>query len=149
MAENPFTSPLSSDLGAANQRDDSPEKAYQIAKAQRNLNIGIAAYLVLILFQFIVRAQAPTMNEATAAVVGLVLGVAALVILVFVLASLFSLARRLHNVVAAIIFTILGLIPLLGLLALFGVSNTATKYLRERGYEVGLMGADLSQFARN
>lgn len=150
MPENPFLSPLTqgSSADGASSDDVSAEKVYQIAKRQHYLNVGILAYVGLIVFRLIASTAIASDDTETLGIVGLIYIVCALVVVVFVLTNLFSLARALHNTIAAVLLTLLGLIPLLGLLVFFVVSNTATKLLRQHGIEVGLLGADLSQFNR-
>jgi hypothetical protein len=58
----------------------------------------------------------------------------------------FMLAHKLYNVGIAILVVILTCIPCLNLIALLVVSNKATRLLKDKGYNVGFLGADLSQF---
>lgn len=148
MSENPFTSPEALDephIASSSEAVDA-EKVYQVAKRQRYLNLGILAYIILIVFRMIAASAASPEDGQTLGLIGMIYIVCALAVFVLVITSLFSLARCLHNTAAAIVFTLIGLIPLLGLFAFLGVSNTATKFLREHGIQVGLLGADLSQF---
>jgi len=56
------------------------------------------------------------------------------------------LANKVYSVVAAVLVVILNFIPCLGLIALLVVNGKATSILRDKGYDVGFLGADLSDF---
>jgi hypothetical protein len=58
----------------------------------------------------------------------------------------FMLAHKLYNLAVAILFLIVGVIPCIGLIALLIVNGRATRTLRDKGHEVGFLGANLSEF---
>jgi len=58
----------------------------------------------------------------------------------------FMLAIKVFGTGLGVVLGILTLVPCLGLIALLIVNGKATSVLKERGYSVGFLGADLSQF---
>jgi len=56
------------------------------------------------------------------------------------------LANKVYNLAVAIVVVILSLIPCVGLLTLLMVNGKATQILRDKGYHVGFLGTDLSDF---
>jgi hypothetical protein len=58
----------------------------------------------------------------------------------------FLLSMSLYSVGTGVILGLLTFIPYVGLVVLVTVSAKATRELREYGYKVGFMGADMSQF---
>jgi hypothetical protein len=56
------------------------------------------------------------------------------------------LANKVYNEVAAIFVGILSLIPCINLVTWLVVNGKATRLLRDKGIEVGFLGADLSDF---
>ncbi|MGP0069885.1 MAG: hypothetical protein ACLQGP_40570 [Isosphaeraceae bacterium] len=58
----------------------------------------------------------------------------------------FKLAMQIHSTGVGILLGILTLIPCLGLFVLLAINGSATRMLRDKGYHVGFLGADLSEF---
>jgi hypothetical protein len=56
------------------------------------------------------------------------------------------IANVYNSVILAIVLGILLLVPCLNILILLGISQRATMYLKEHGFKVGLLGANMSQF---
>ena len=56
------------------------------------------------------------------------------------------LAFKLYGVAVGILLCILTIIPCIGLLVLWRMSEKATRMLRDAGYHVGFLGARLSEF---
>jgi predicted RNA-binding Zn-ribbon protein involved in translation (DUF1610 family) len=115
-----------------------------IASAQRNLIICILLQIVLYIALLIFgRDQKPEAGMALliicifAAMLGA--GVAGTV-------YAFMLAIKIHNTTAGVIIGLLTLVPCIGLLVLLAINNSATRLLRDNGYRVGFLGADMSDF---
>jgi hypothetical protein len=51
-----------------------------------------------------------------------------------------------NSVILGIVLGIFLLVPCLNILILLAISQRATMYLKEHGFKVGLLGADMSQF---
>jgi len=78
-----------------------------------------------------------------------IIGVLALVLMVASLGALILsvlLASKLYGTGGAILVFFLQFIPCVGLITLLVVNSKATNLLRDKGYTVGLLGADLSEF---
>jgi hypothetical protein len=58
----------------------------------------------------------------------------------------FMLSIKVYGTVQGVVFGILTLIPCVGLIVLLVVNGKATAILRQNGYQVGLLGANLSKF---
>jgi hypothetical protein len=56
------------------------------------------------------------------------------------------LANKVYGLAAAICVVILSFVPCVGLITLLVVNGKATNILRDKGYHVGFLGADLSDF---
>jgi hypothetical protein len=56
------------------------------------------------------------------------------------------IANVYNSVILSIVLGILLLVPCLNILILLGISQRATMYLKEHGFKVGLLGANMSQF---
>ena len=106
-----------------------------VATAQKSIIICILLYLCLIVARFFVPFQYNLYLLICLLVIGLVSTV-----------SVFVLAMKVYNIVPGILVGVLTMVPCLGLILLFLVNQKATQILRDNGHEVGLMGADLSEF---
>lgn len=60
-------------------------------------------------------------------------------IVIFCMVYVYKLCRKLH--LWPYLRVILMIVPLVNLLVLLNVTNAATRYLRARGYTIGLLGA--------
>jgi len=56
------------------------------------------------------------------------------------------IANVYNSVILGIILGVFLLVPCLNLLILLAISQRATMYLKQHGFKVGLLGADMSQF---
>jgi predicted RNA-binding Zn-ribbon protein involved in translation (DUF1610 family) len=78
-----------------------------------------------------------------------VIGILLVVIMVASLAAWILsvlLASKLYGTGGAVLVFLLQFVPCVNLITLLVVSNKATNMLRDKGHQVGLLGADLSQF---
>jgi len=108
---------------------------YNVAIYQKVILWCILAYFIAVIAQFAV-------PPAARLLLGLVFVTVAVLATVFV----FMLALKVYSVAMGIVLGILTLIPCIGLITLLIINQKATGLLKERGYRVGIMGADLSQF---
>jgi hypothetical protein len=112
-------------------RDD----LYSVAIYQKVILWCILAYLLAVAGQFAIPPEARI-------VLALVFVAVAVIATVFV----FLLAVKVYSVALGIVLGILTLIPCIGLITLLIINQKATGVLNAHGYQVGLMGADLSKF---
>ena len=105
-----------------------------VAKYQKGILVCILIYLVAVIGQFAIPAEA----RAIVGLGGLVIG---LVGTVFV----FLLAIKVYNTGVGVLLGILTLVPCIGLIVLLVVNGKATAVLKQNGIKVGLLGANLSQ----
>jgi small-conductance mechanosensitive channel len=83
-----------------------------------------------------------TSSVVVSAIVGLLTLCGLLAIFVMSLMGLFRIWSGLQtSIVARVLLLFLLLIPLIGLLTLIAINSRATKFLRDNGYRVGLLGA--------
>jgi hypothetical protein len=132
MDPNPYAPPSPAGETLADSR------VFAVARHQRRLNRCVLAYLACVA-AFKVAPEGPA---RTAAAFGSVL--------VMVLAAVFAvmLASRLYSTLTAIVVGVMTLVPCGGIVGAVYLSSQATALLRRNGYTVGLLGADVSQFAR-
>lgn len=133
MSGNPYQSPLGGPMGG--EKSGNRAHLRNIAKYQKGILTCILIYLISVIANFAVPAELR---------IFMILGGAAVSIAsaVFV----FLLAVALYGTALGIVLGILTLIPCIGLIVLLIVNGKATAQLKENGYRVGLMGADMSQF---
>lgn len=128
---NPYRTPQ-----AAESLAHEPSRALAVGRAQKMI---IYAILLNLAGAFIMIAV------GTAAVVMLI----NLVALVLSIVGIVSLAIGLGNGIALrILYVVLMFIPLVNLITLLILNSKATRMLRAAGYEVGLLGANLSAAPR-
>ena len=60
--------------------------------------------------------------------------------------SILLITNVYNSVILGIVLGILLLVPCLNILILLAISQRATMYLKEYGFKVGLLGANMSQF---
>lgn len=123
---------------STNPPQKSLQNLYNIAIYQKAIMWCILAYLLAVIGRFALP------REAEVFLLIVFIGVI-LTATVFV----FLLALSVYGVAKGVVFGIMTLLPFVGLISLLIVNQTATEVLRENGYRVGLMGANLSQFKRN
>jgi hypothetical protein len=97
---------------------------------------------VCILVNLMALVAALTLRPIIAPFAGLFLLVP-VVFVVFVI----LLAIKLYGTGVGVVLGILTLLPLIGLLILLIINGKATRTLKENGLKVGLLGADMKQFA--
>jgi hypothetical protein len=60
----------------------------------------------------------------------------------------FMLAMKVYSTWLGVLLGILTIVPCINLLVLLAINTKATNILRQNGYKVGLLGADMSQFSK-
>lgn len=135
-SDNPFAPPPV--MATPEGRGNLP-RAYQIASRQRTVLICILVQLVLMVANIGLKSGGPAAAQ-------LAVSIALLCTVVVSAVAVFSLAMEVFGVGVGILLGILTLVPCVGLIMLLIVNGRATSLLRNAGYHVGLMGADLSQF---
>ena len=133
MSENPYQSP-SAQSQVVGVKSGSREDLKRVAKYQKGILVCILIYLVAVIGQFAIPAEAR-------AIIGLGVLVIGLVGTVFV----FLLAIKVYNTGVGVLLGILTLVPCIGLIVLLVVNGKATAVLKQNGIKVGLLGANLSQ----
>ena len=105
-----------------------------MAKYQKGIIVCILIYVIAMIGQFAIPAEAR-------AIIGLGVLVLGLVGTVFV----FLLAIKVYNTGVGVLLGILTFVPCIGLIVLLVVNGKATGVLKQNGIKVGLLGANLSQ----
>jgi hypothetical protein len=113
----------------------SRQDLYTVAIYQKVILLCILCYLGAVVAQFAVPEEFRLF---------LILGVVAVGIAATVF--VFMLAIKLYETGTGVVLGILTLVPLVGLIILLVVNSKATGILQQHGYQVGLLGANLSQF---
>ena len=134
MDENPYAPPRATDL-AVGIKSGRREDLKSLAVAQKAIMICILLQIVIGAARFVVPAD-----------YAIILGIVALLVLLASTVSMFMLAMKVFNIGSGILYALGALVPCLGLLVLLAVNQRATRILRENGYKVGLLGANLSEF---
>lgn len=115
------------------------EDLRSVAVYQKIILICIFIYLVAVGFNFVFRIVNPMpVLEVVTMLIGLATSVVACVFV-------FMLSIKVYGTVQGVVFGILTLIPCVGLIVLLVVNGKATAILRQNGYKVGLLGANLSK----
>lgn len=136
---NPYTPPSSQSISQGPSIADL-NHLLGIAKAQRGLMLGILGYLASIVLVFVLGMN----SEGSAAIPGLLMLISGLFALVF----LIVLTYRMSGVIFAIIIGICSLIPFVGILVMLVISGRASKKLKQAGFKIGLLGADITQIKK-
>jgi predicted RNA-binding Zn-ribbon protein involved in translation (DUF1610 family) len=110
---------------------------YRVAVSQKVILWCILAYLIVVVAQFAVPPESR-----------LLLGLAFLPVALVATVFVFRLALKVYGTGMGVFLGIMTLIPFIGLITLIIINQKATGLLNQRGYRVGLLGADLSQFHR-
>lgn len=113
----------------------SRQDLYNIAVYQKAILVCILIYILAVIAQFALPSEARLFLAI--AVVGI--GVVATVFV-------FLLAVKVRGTGMGIFLAIVTLIPCIGLIALLIINQQASGILTKHGYDVGLLGAKLSQF---
>lgn len=108
-----------------------------VATRQRHVALVVLAYLGLV-GALIATNAAGLLHSAIA----VTFGVAAVAILVCGAITVYRLAAIFRGKVIAVIYVVGAMVPCLGLLLLFSVSQKATAALQSHGIKVGLLGAN-------
>ncbi len=134
MQENPYAPPrgMGPVVGVKSGRR---EDLKTVAVAQKLILVSILLQFVGIITQLLV----PQQYRLAVGIITLAVGLVATI-------SVFILAIRVYSTASGILLGIGAMIPCLGLFILLSVNGKATKILKENGYHVGLLGADLSKF---
>lgn len=130
--ENAYAAPQSALIDQGVLSVEEGDKALAIAKRQRTLIYAFLVYLIL-----------AAISGIAGGPVGYLFQI--LVILVAIAIVIFTarLCLKVYNVVTAVIFIILSFIPVLNILVLLAASGRANQYLKNAGFKVGFMGADV------
>lgn len=144
MSENPYQSPAgpASSMPSRPVGVKSPDGVRKVANYQRAIIFCILANLGIYIAMMAL--QANQANPLLGLVFSLIFFAVGITQLVFIV----MLAIEVYSLPAGILLGILSLIPCVGLIILLVVNQKATKTLQDNGIRVGLMGADMSQFAR-
>jgi hypothetical protein len=134
---NPFEAPRAPLGEVVGVKSGRLEDLRKVASYQRAILICILIYIVTFMGQFAV----PPAQRTILAVLTFCVS---LVATVFV----FMLAMKVYSRGLGILLGILAIIPCIGLLVLLMINDKATKILRQNGYKVGFLGADMSQFSK-
>lgn len=132
MDQNPYAPPSPASEAVDHSR------VFAVARRQRALNLCMLAY-VACMVSFKLAPEGPARTLAA---------FASLVVLVLAAVFAVLLASKLYSTAIAIVVGVLTLVPCGGMVGAAYLSSQATALLRRNGYTVGLLGADLSQFAR-
>jgi len=116
----------------------SRQDLYDIAVYQKAILVCILIYVLVVIVQFVVPSDAR---------IFLAIGVFGIGVVATVF--VFLLALKVWRTGMGIVLAILTLIPCIGLIALVAINQQASGTLTKHGYEVGLLGANLSQFKVN
>lgn len=141
MDENPFKSPQadSPSLMVKGVQGGSVRDLRSVAMFQKGVQVCILVYLGAIFGQF---ALPPEIRSLVAGAVVLIAGLGGAVFVIL-------LAVKVYNPAIGVLMGILALVPCIGLLVLLVINGKATNILKDNGFRVGLLGADLSQFDRS
>ncbi|HEX7813612.1 hypothetical protein [Dyella sp.] len=121
---NPYAAPSA----YARQRSGSTQQTEQIISGQKQVIYAMLLYML-----------AGVASSTVAVALGGLIGLASLAM---GLIGVWRLCTGLgHGVVLRVLWMILLFLPLIGLLLLLILNGRATRYLRDAGYSVGLMGA--------
>jgi hypothetical protein len=124
MTNNPFQAPHVEIQQHSSHIDGNVGK---VASGQKMFIYGILSYFCAIFLQFII---------------GPIAAVLLLVMLVLGIIGIIRLSGGLgYGVLSVILISVSMIVPVVGLIVLLIVNSKATKYLRENGYKVGLLGA--------
>lgn len=111
------------------------QELYSVAYYQKIILWCLLAYVIAVIAQFTVPSE-----------VRLVMGITFIGVGILAAVFVFMMALKVYGTTMGIVLGIMTLIPLVGLIALLVINQKATKLLTQRGYRVGLMGADLAEF---
>ena len=131
--DNPYQAPTH----VPTNKPENSEFIIKVAKAQRQVNIGVLSYLCLILLNVGTGAVAinPELRQA-------LIGFLALIVVVYCVVAVFQLAAALRGNIAALFYALGMFVPCLGLILLIILSQEATAILKRKGIRVGLLGAN-------
>jgi predicted RNA-binding Zn-ribbon protein involved in translation (DUF1610 family) len=113
------------------------QNLYSVALYQKIIIWCILAYFIAVIAQFAIPEESR-----------LLLALAVVPVVLLAAVFVFMLALQVYSTGAGILLGILTLIPLIGLITLLIISQKATGLLNQAGYQVGLIGASLSQFKK-
>lgn len=149
MSENPFAAPESSGR-AIGVRSGKAKDVLAVARYQRYLILCILVYMASVGVQVAVTFGAMgaiNNQQAAPAISGVMLAVSIGVLLAWLCGAVcvLLLAMKVYQPVVGVLLCVLALIPCVGLLILLLVNSRATKIIRDNGYSVGLLGANVAE----
>ncbi len=130
--DNPYEAPASPVVGV---KSGKVEDLRGVAWYQKGIIACILVQLLFIIGLFTVPEELRPLAQLALIPIGLASTV-----------FLFLLAIKVYGTGIGILLGILTFVPCLGLLLLLMVNGKATRVLRQNGYQVGFLGARLSQF---
>lgn len=107
----------------------------EVATYQRGIILCILVYLLAVVGQFLIPQE-----------FRLFLGFAVLGLGLVATVFTFLLSTKIYSAGIGVLLGVLTLIPCVGLIVLLVINAKATGILKERGINVGLLGADMSAF---
>ena len=119
-----------------------PKRLKRIAQNQRQICISIFLLILIAIAAIIFNDNAWVDTDYThwTSIAYYAVNIYALLNGILLIANVYN------SVILSIVLGILLLVPCLNILILLGISQRATMYLKEHGFKVGLLGANMSQF---
>jgi hypothetical protein len=132
VENNPYQPPTSALSNPASNRDE----VILVAVAQRRIIFVFLAYIAISLTLALAKNMIPSLGETLLLVV---VSITLIPLAVFQLVNIYRLAEALG--LSGALWVIGMFVPYLNFVVFFRIVNKATKYLKEAGVEVGLLGA--------
>lgn len=134
--QNPYaSSQMDGGQPFASPAPEHKEHLRRVASAQKLVMYALLANIVLNILSMTV-----PMPRAALVCIGIITIILSMV-------AVFSLAKHIKSTAMSIVYMLFMIVPCLSLLMLLLLNQEATKLLTSNGYKVGLMGANLDQFA--
>ena len=131
------------------KKEIDPIRLKRIARNQRNLLICLFLLIINTIYFFLETylISSGYFDPLVYLIIGSISSIAYFLTAIFAAISCFLLLSNVYNsVIAAVILSLLLFVPCFNIIILFGVSQMATKQLRDNGIRVGFLGASMSQF---
>ena len=132
MSDNPYQAPKTE--SAIGVLSGSHADLLSVAQYQKGILVCILIYIIAVIAQF---ALPPEMR--------LFLGIGVVALGLVAAVFVFLLAIKVYGAASGILMGVLSLVPLLGLVILLLINGKATTVLKQNGFEVGLLGANLAE----
>lgn len=142
MSDNPYQAPQADEPAAVGVRSGRREDLRSVAIYQKGVLIYLLINLVYIMINMCFGMGLFYMSDR----VQLILLSIYVPVTLAGLVCICLLATKVYHPVLGILWGLLTVIPCIGLFILLVVNNKATTVLQQNGYQVGLLGAKLSQF---